>query len=87
MKISANNSAGASNGIAALAILKVLLEIMEKKKLLSTEEIDIILNCAEVEVDQTELGGRVAEAKFLIHNLLTDSDADDTTGIKTETTS
>ncbi|MFT5134455.1 MAG: hypothetical protein ACI9SC_002934, partial [Gammaproteobacteria bacterium] len=68
------NSSGGTNGIAALAILKILLGIMEKKQLLSKEEIDILLNCAEVEVDNTDIGGQVTEAKFLINNLMTVSD-------------
>ncbi len=68
-----NNTAGAK-GIAALAILKVLLEIMQKKHLLSKDEVDIILNCAEVEVDTTEFGGQISEAKFFISNLMKESD-------------
>ncbi len=74
MIFSKNSPSGGTNGIAALAILKILLEIMQKKQLLSKEEIDIILNCAEVEVDNTDVGGHVAEAKFLINNLMKDSD-------------
>ena len=84
MIIAKNSSAGGSNGVAALAILKVLLGIMQKKKLLSKEEIDIILNCAEVEVDQTDIGGRADEAKFLISNLMKDSDAENTIGYEEE---
>ncbi|MFT7461200.1 MAG: hypothetical protein ACI909_003897 [Planctomycetota bacterium] len=74
MIFSKNNSSGGTNGIAALAILKILLGIMEKKQLLSKEEIDILLNCAEVEVDNTDIGGQVTEAKFLINNLMKVSD-------------
>ncbi len=83
MNVAKNRSSGSANGVAALAILKVLLEIMQKKKLLSSEEIDIILNCAEVEVDNTDIGGRVTEAKFLIGNLMKDPAGDDTTGYNT----
>ena len=77
------HSAGGSSGIAALTILKVLMEIMQKKNLLSSQEIDIILNCAEVEVDGSDLDGQVDEAKLLIRNLFKDNDGDDTTGYKT----
>jgi hypothetical protein len=87
MKFLGNSTAGGTNGIAALAIIKMLLEILQKKKLLSKEEIDIILNCAEVEVDNTDLGGRVDEVKFLIGNLMVDLDGDDTTGYNTKTNS
>lgn len=69
-----NGSVDGSNGVAALAILKVLLQIMQTKQLLSKEEIDILLNCAEVEVDNTDMGGQIDEAKFLISNLMKDSD-------------
>ena len=62
------------NGIAALAIVKVLLEIMEKKQVLSRDEIDIILNCAQVEVDNTDIGAQAAEAKQLIGGLLQETD-------------
>ena len=74
MIFSISTSGGGTNGVAALAIVKILLQIMETKKLLSKEEIDILLNMAEVEVDHTDVGGRVAEAKFLISNLMKESD-------------
>ena len=47
---------------------------MEKKELISKEEIDILLNMAEVEVDNTDVGGGVTEAKYLINNLMKESD-------------
>ncbi len=74
MIFSKNSSAGGTNGVAALAVVKILLQIMEKKGLISKDEIDILLNMAEVEVDNTDVGGRVAEAKFLINNLMKESD-------------
>ena len=74
MIFSKNSSAGGTNGVAALAVVKILLQIMEKKELISKEEIDILLNMAEVEVDNTDVGGSVTEAKFLINNLMKESD-------------
>ncbi len=74
MIFSKNSSAGDTNGVAALAVVKILLQIMEKKELISKEEIDILLNMAEVEVDNTDVGGSVTEAKFLINNLMKESD-------------
>jgi hypothetical protein len=76
MSLAGENVAAGVNGIAALAIIKMLLEILQKKQILSEEEVDIILNCAEVEVDaddKTDLSGRVREAKLLISNLMKDS--------------
>ena len=72
--------AGNPSGVAALAVMKVLLDVMKNKKLISDEEIDILLRSAVVEVDNTDLGGIADEAKFLISNLMTDSDGDTTTG-------
>ena len=86
MIFSKNDSSGDSNGVAALAILKVLLQIMQRKQLFSKEEIDILLNCAEVEVDNTDVGGRIDEAKFLINHLLKESD-DTTRGFDGSTSS
>lgn len=74
MIFSKNSSAGGTNGVAALAVVKILLQIMEKKELISKEEIDILLNMAEVEVDNTDVGGGVTEAKYLINNLMKESD-------------
>ena len=74
MLFSKDNSSGNSSGVGALAILKVLLEIMQKKQFFTKEEVDIIINCAEVEVDSTDVGGSASEAKFLIHNLMKQSD-------------
>jgi hypothetical protein len=80
MKSAVENASPDANGLAALAIIKMLLEILQKKQLLSGEEIDIILNCAEVEVDlddKTDLSGRISEAKLIISNLM--KDTEDTT--------
>ena len=77
MLFSKNDSSGSSSGMAALAILKVLLEIIQKKQFFSKEEVDIILNCAEVEADNTDVGSSASEARFLIHNLM--KQFDDTT--------
>ncbi len=74
MIFSKNSSAGGTNGVAALAVVKILLQIMEKKELISKEEIDILLNMAEIEVDNTDVGGGVTEAKYLINNLMKESD-------------
>jgi hypothetical protein len=77
MKTAVDGVSPGADGLAALAIIKMLLEILQKKQLLSDEEIDIILNCAEVEVDpdnKTDMNGRIADAKLLISNLMNDSD-------------
>jgi hypothetical protein len=77
MKTAVEDVSPGADGLAALAIIKMLLEILQKKQLLSDEEIDIILNCAEVEVDpdnKTDMNGRIADAKLLISNLMNDSD-------------
>ena len=77
MKTAVENITPGADGLAAMAIIKMLLEILQKKQLLSDEEIDIILNCAEVEVDpddKTDLSGRIADAKLLISNLMKDTD-------------
>ena len=74
MIFSKNNPPVDSSGTAALALVKVLLDVLERKQVLSKEEIDILLNCAEVEVDSTDTGTSASEAKFLIHNLMKVSD-------------
>jgi hypothetical protein len=77
MSLAGENVAAGVNGIAALAIIKMLLDILQKKQIISEEEIEIILNCAEAEVDsddKTDIGGRVIEAKLLISNLMNESD-------------
>jgi len=77
MSLAGEDVAAGVNGIAALAIIKMLLDILQKKQILSEEEVDIILNCAEAEVDsdaKTDLSERVLEAKLLISNLMKDSD-------------
>ncbi len=85
MKISGDSQLAGVNGVAALAIVKVLLEILRTKQILSEGEIDIIINSAVVEVDlgdKTDISGRVIEAKQLISNLMKDSD-DTTRGYRT----
>ncbi|NKB37268.1 MAG: hypothetical protein GKR93_08870 [Gammaproteobacteria bacterium] len=74
MIFSKNNSTNDSNGVAALAMVKVLLDIMEKKQILTKDEIAILLNCAEVEVDSSDSSSEINEAKMLIRNLMTVSD-------------
>ena len=77
MSLAGENVAAGVNGIAALAIIKMLLDILQKKQIISEEEIEIILNCAEAEVDsddKTDISGRVLEAKLLISNLMNESD-------------
>ena len=37
---------------------------MQKKQLFNKEEVDIILNCAEVEADNTDVGSRASEGKI-----------------------
>lgn len=80
MRFTKTTAKGGANGVAALAILKTLLQVMKRKNLLSDEEIDILLQSAEVEVDNTDLAGSTDEAKFLISTLLKDADGDTTTG-------
>ena len=80
MFISKKAQAGNPSGVAALALMKTLLSVMKQKKLISDEEIDILLKSAAVEVDNTDMGGAADEAKFLITNLMTDMDGDTTTG-------
>ena len=43
MKFATKETGSSANGIACLAIVKMLLEIMQKKSILSEEEIDIIV--------------------------------------------
>ncbi|MFT5131962.1 MAG: hypothetical protein ACI9SC_000425 [Gammaproteobacteria bacterium] len=70
MKFSTRETADSANGIACLAIVKMLIEIMQKKGILSEEVIEIILNCAAVEVDESDDFDRMIEAKVIIENLL-----------------
>ncbi|NKB38386.1 MAG: hypothetical protein GKR93_14685 [Gammaproteobacteria bacterium] len=74
MKFSTKETKATANGIACLAIVKTLLEIMQKKDLLSEEEIDIILSCAIVETNEADEFDEMIEAKGLIENLLTNHD-------------
>ena len=77
MKFARNDQAGSANGIAALAIVKMLLDALLKKDLISQEEIDIIINCAEIEVTNANASGDLGEAGSLIENLLKDPDDED----------
>ena len=47
MKFARQDKAGSANGIAALAILKMLLDALLKKELLSEEEVDNLVQEAE----------------------------------------
>jgi hypothetical protein len=76
MKFAKQDKTGSANGIAALAILKMLLDALLKKQLLSREEADIIINCAGIEVATAEVAGNVSEARYLIENLLLVTDED-----------
>ena len=74
MKTATDGISPGADGLAALALIKMLLEILQKKQLLSDEEIDIILNCAEVEVDpdnKTDMSGRIANATRTEHAVST----------------
>jgi hypothetical protein len=77
MKFARKDQAGSANGIAALAIVKMLLDAMLKKEVLSAEEVDIIMNCAEIEVTNANARGDLSEAKSLIENLFKDPDDED----------
>ena len=74
MKFATNESAVDANGVACLALVKTLLNIMEKKDLITDDEIDIILNCAVVEVNQADDYQQVVEAKDIIENMLIEKD-------------
>ena len=74
MKFATKELSGDANGVASLALVKTLLNIMEKKDLISEDEIDIILNCAVVEVNQADDFEQVVEAKGIIENMLVDND-------------
>lgn len=73
MKLSDHDGADDINGAAALAILRMLFDTLLQKKILSQDEIEIILNCASVDIDNdntTDVGDRVARIKLLIRNFL-----------------
>jgi hypothetical protein len=70
MRFAKNDKAGSGNGIAALAVLKLLLEALLRKEIITKEEADIIINCAGIEVATVDAAGDLAEAKSLIENLL-----------------
>lgn len=70
MKFAKQDKAGSANGIAALAILKLLLDALLKKRILTKQEVDIIINCASIEVATAESSGNITEAKTLIEHLL-----------------
>ncbi len=74
MKFADKGPEGSANGIASLAIIKMLIEILQKKDILTNDEIDIILSCAAVEVDNAEGFDRIAEAKVIIENLFQDAE-------------
>lgn len=74
MKFSTKETHVDANGIASLAIVKMLLNIMEKKELLSEEEIDIILNCAATEVNDIDDFEQLIEAKGVIEGMFQDND-------------
>ena len=76
MKFARQDKAGSANGIAALAILKMLLDALLKKHILTKQEVDIIINCGGIEVATADAAGNVAEAKALIENLLKNNDED-----------
>ena len=77
MKFARRDKAGSANGIAALAIVKMLLDALLRKDLISQEEIDIIMNCAEIEVTNASASGDLDEAKSLIENLFKDPDEEE----------
>lgn len=77
MKFARNDKSGCANGIAALAIVRMLLDALVKKELISQEEVDIIINCAEIEVGNASASGDLTEAKSLIENLFKDPDDED----------
>ncbi len=82
MKFSEEDIAERINGVAATAILRMLFDTLLQKKILSEEEIEIILNCAVVEVDidnKTDIDGRVAATKSFIKNFMQD-DSEKTLG-------
>jgi hypothetical protein len=76
MRFAKNDKAGSGNGIAALAVLKLLLEALLRKEIITKEEADIIINCAGIEVATVDAAGDLAEAKSLIENLLKPTDED-----------
>lgn len=82
MKVNENEATDGINGVAAMAILRMLFDTMLQKKILSEAEVEIILNCAVVDIDidnTTDIGGRVAKTKLLINNFMQD-EADKTLG-------
>ena len=75
MKFSEQDIAERINGVAATAILRMLFDTLLQKKILTEEEIEIILNCAVVEMDmdnKTDIDGRVAATKLFIKNFMQD---------------
>ena len=79
MKFAKQDSSGSANGIAALAVLKMLLDALLRKEIISVEEADIIINCAEIEVTNADASGNLAEAKSLIEKLMLEDDTEDKT--------
>ena len=74
MQFARTTDVGTANGIASLAVVKMLLTIMQKKDLLSPEEVDIILNCASAEIDDSHEFGEMVEARMILENMFRDPD-------------
>lgn len=74
MKFAPEDGQGSANGLASLAIVKMLLDIMQRKELLCEEEVDIILNCASVEVNDADDYRHMIQAKGVIANMFQDAD-------------
>ena len=74
MRESSRESPGAANGVAALSILKMLLDVMNKKDLLTDEEVNIILSCAKIDIQSRGKGLPTSAARQLIDNLFDDED-------------
>lgn len=79
MKFADQDHAGSANGIAALAVLKMLLDALLRKDILTDEEAEIIINCAEIEVTNSNGSGNLGEAKTLIEKLLLDDETQEKT--------
>lgn len=77
MKFAREDKAGSANGIASLAILKNLLDALLSKEILTREEVDIIMNCAEIEITNANAAGDLEEARSLIENIFKDPDEEE----------
>ena len=78
MNLAKQDKYGSANGIAAMAVLKLLIETMLKKKLLSLEEAEIVISCAMIEVSGSKGSGDLTEARYLIESLLRNEDVETT---------